>query len=272
MEEATGLVSTRVLKNPLELQSQLGKCKIFESVSLETYCGTAGDTDAQNSPSNSPASTARAKVDSRMIANYLDALGSADGNNQYTLVIRGPLNYGQNDNSLTLMLDDLEVLLTEETDPRKFSLKGIKLYDLDVKFPVTSFVNNLLMSGGVASFSMSSCNVSPAVMSGGIHISRSPTLRSVTFKGCALTDTHLGCLQASLKESVVLPNLQNLHLNGSFLQESITALLTLLEDRARELRSLSLPKRHEQFTKQHSISTTLPHLILNGKKVRHVLT
>eukprot|EP01061_Rhynchopus_euleeides_P038766 TRINITY_DN66479_c0_g1_i1.p1 TRINITY_DN66479_c0_g1~~TRINITY_DN66479_c0_g1_i1.p1 ORF type:complete len:296 (+),score=85.94 TRINITY_DN66479_c0_g1_i1:165-1052(+) len=273
--EATGLVGVpSPKKGPMELQEHLSRCKLFASVSLETYCGDAYDQmdGANGSPSSaSPTSRRSSKVDSRMIANYLDALGSADGNNQYTLVVKGPMKIQESDNALTLLLDELEVLITEEADLRRFHLKAIKLYDLDVRFPVTSFVNNLLMSGTVACISMSSCTVSTAVMSGGVHISRSPTLRHVVFRSCSLTDAHLGCLQASLRDSTVLVQLQSLHITGSFQEDTMDSLLSLLESSAPALRSLSVPRRHEQFVKQHAIAGTHPHLVLNGKKVRHVL-
>ena len=287
--EARGLVAAPQRKmGAMEVKERLDACKLFKSVGIERYmaqtfedvpgASTSSSAAASGgSPGISPtAGSSQGKLDSCMISNYLEGFSSAERSNQYTLVVKGPLRIREGEeNALTLVLDELEALLLDETDAKRFQLHGIQLDDIDIRFPMTSFVNNLLMSGTVLSVSFVNCVVSPSVLSGGVHLGRSTTLAHISFRSCSLTDAHLASFTRSLQDAPgcpLLAALVSLRLNGTFSEPAVSELLAVLSASAGCLRSLSLPRRHETLTKSHALATeSHPHLLFNGKKVRHVL-
>eukprot|EP01063_Lacrimia_lanifica_P015166 TRINITY_DN21984_c0_g1_i1.p2 TRINITY_DN21984_c0_g1~~TRINITY_DN21984_c0_g1_i1.p2 ORF type:complete len:352 (+),score=108.76 TRINITY_DN21984_c0_g1_i1:55-1056(+) len=277
-------------RGALEVQHALQDVKYFESVELVRYNGEATSAEAEGFVKcDSPSPTAGAeegksgrsmsvgsgaKIDSRMIANYLDTLGSTpDDNNQFTLVIKGPLRIGGGEagqQELLAQLDDLETLLLDDCDQDRVQILGVKVCELEIRFPLTSFLNNVLTSGTVRSVGFSNCTLSPPVLDDGVHITRSSTITHVLFKSCGLTDAHLTCFVKALRNGgALLPNLQSLAMSGTFTTGVLDTLCTVLEEDAEALRSIGFPRRHEGFIKTHSLAAARPHLLLNSKKVRH---
>ena len=265
--ETKPLVPTpRTKLGPIELQEKLDEVTEL-NISVVRHVGENFDKDEEVGVS--PKSK---DFNSRVLTNYLDAM-AADHTNEYTLVIKGPLKSGVTEESLITTLDSIESIVLDDTDSRRFKLSGIKVGDLEVKFPLTSFINNLLTSGQVQSFTLANCTVSPPMLATGLHITWSTTLTYVAIKGCALNDAHISCLSQQLKEHQQLSSqLASLHLTGSFKELSVLEeFFNILEDDCQRLRSLSFPRRHENFIKNHSICSTLSNLMLNGRKVRNVM-
>eukprot|EP01060_Flectonema_neradi_P021927 TRINITY_DN3002_c0_g1_i1.p1 TRINITY_DN3002_c0_g1~~TRINITY_DN3002_c0_g1_i1.p1 ORF type:complete len:318 (+),score=53.29 TRINITY_DN3002_c0_g1_i1:71-955(+) len=255
----------RTKLGPIELQEKLDEIKEL-NISVVRHVGENFDgEDVGVSPKSKD-------FNSRVLTNYLDAM-AADHSNEYTLVIKGPLKNSVAEDALIAILDSVEGMVLDDTDSKRFKLCGIKVCDLEIKFPLTSFINNLLTSGKVRSFTLSSCSVSPPMLATGLHITWSTTLTYVAIKSCALGDAHLNSLIQQLKEHPQLcAKLASLHLTGSYKDPAILdEFFNLLEDDCPGLRSLSFPKRHENLIKKHSLCTVLPNLFLNGRKVRNVI-
>eukprot|EP01064_Diplonema_japonicum_P021168 TRINITY_DN30716_c0_g1_i1.p1 TRINITY_DN30716_c0_g1~~TRINITY_DN30716_c0_g1_i1.p1 ORF type:complete len:323 (+),score=35.58 TRINITY_DN30716_c0_g1_i1:83-970(+) len=250
---------------PMEIQEKLRESRIFESVSVVRHVGSGSAA--------APSATDGDSIDSRMITNYLDSVeGGENPESSYLLEIKGPITE-TDETSVAKGLDLLETVLLDDSDTRRFHLEAIRAVNLEVRFPLTSFLNNLLMSGSVTSVTLMNCVLTPPVLGTGLHVTRSKTLTNITLKSCSLTDAHLSFFITSLQENgTLLPHLESFNITGSFTNDTVLPLLDLLEEEAPKLRSLTFPRRAENFVKQHLLCATLPHLVLNGKKVRHVLT
>eukprot|EP00659_Diplonema_papillatum_P014702 gene14702-22491_t len=229
-------------------------------------------SNATPPPSSSPSPAFG--VRDHLIADYIDSIAADNGATQYTVVISGPMIHqtedggDEEDARVVAALDELETLLLDKTDHRRFEVVGVKACDLEIRMPVLSFLNNLLSCGSVESFSLVNCIVSPTTLSAGLHVNRSTTLRHLSFKNCSLTDAHLTEFIGSLRGdgAPLLDALTSFHTTGAFSPEVVQNVLTFFEDEVPSLCSIAFPRRHEQTIKHHSICTTLPNLLLNGKK------
>eukprot|EP00755_Sulcionema_specki_P022543 Sspe_Gene.76782::Locus_47966_Transcript_1_1_Confidence_1.000_Length_1341::g.76782::m.76782 len=269
--ETAELLQARRKYGAVEVQELLEEVKAFSSARLQRF---VPDADEASSSSVSPSSSPRGnKVDTRMIDNYLDALGAANESNRYVLVLKGPLAVGETQDSertCARQLDALESLLLDETDSTRFTLAGVKVSEVEVKAPLTAFLNNLLGSGTVNTLSFTNCSITPHILAGGLTLYRYSSITSLSFRSCGLVDAHLSLFTKALLENTsVLASLQALDISGSFSERVLDELLQVLEAEAPELRYVGFPKRHEGLVKKHSLCDSKPHLYLNGKKVRH---